>query len=483
MSKITPITAAALAAGISYYGITGPYRPLVLLALPLLCFLGTLAGGPPCAYPNRQAFRSFRLIRRYGMAAFAGWCLGLSAGTEKPLCLGLPDQAVAGLQGVLQDDPRNGHYGGGRGTLKLSGAAGLGGVRTSAQGVIPVDFREEALPRLREFGRDCGLYLEGVIHSDGNVRRFRAYSAHIVKPPPRLEQIRSGIRGYILRRFTGPVWGGLASALLLGVRDALDTDLAKSYRDAGCSHVLALSGMHLAVIAGLIAFLLKKPLGLKAAGVIGVVCVIGYAYLAGNLPSLHRAGIMYVLGTLAVLGSLPKPPLPLLAMTFLIQLCRDPESGRSVSFMLSYLSLLGILTIGDSICDCLRGHLPSALSRPLSASLGAFIATAPVSALCFGILRPVGIIAGIIVVPLTTLFMICAILFLAADWAAPFFVPFLEGFLSVIYAILERLIGLGALAPGVSAGPGLVLLCAVGSAGVCIFLPQYKKRRKFAPFD
>jgi competence protein ComEC len=243
--------------------------------------------------------------------------------------------------------------------------------------------------------------------------------------------------------------------------------------------------MHLAVIAGILGFALKKPLGIKAAGVVSIGCIIGYVYLLGNLPSLHRAAIMYVLGALGVLGSLPRTPMPLLAMTFLIQLCLEPESGRSISFILSYLSLGGILSLSEIIYDLIRGKIPKTPAQALSASLGAFIATAPCSALFFGVLRPAGIVAGIILAPLTMLFMAGAMLLLAADEIAPFLVPFVELFLSAVYAILKRLISLCAFAPGVSAGPVPVLLGSLGVSALCIvlYIRHRARRSRFAPFD
>lgn len=481
MFRITPISAAALGAGVGYYTTAGRNPPAMLCLLVPVCLLGA-AGGLACFFPAPGIRRRVRLAYRYGIALVAGWCFGLSAGAERPIRLGLPDQEVIGLQGTLRDDPRNRSYGGGIGTLRLTAAAGAGGVRTSAAGTIPVIFPEGSIPELKAFGRGCVIYIEGSMEKA--TRRFRARSAHIIRPASRLEQIRTAARGYILRRFTGPEWGGLASALLLGDRDTLDTSLAQSYRDAGCAHVLALSGMHLAIVAAVIAFLLKKPLGLRAAAGIGAGCILGYGYLVGNLPSLQRAAIMYVLGVLAVLGSLPKPPLTLLAMTFLIQLGLEPESGRSLSFILSYVALGGIISVGECIYDRIRGLAPEGVSRPASASIGAFIATAPIGAAYFGVLRPIGIIAGIIIVPPTALFMLCALLLLGADWGAPFLVPFLEGFLSLVYAVLERLISLCAGVPGITGPPLTVLvgsLCAAAGS-IYWYTRQQRERRRLDPF-
>jgi competence protein ComEC len=116
----------------------------------------------------------------------------------------------------------------------------------------------------------------------------------------------------LIRRFDNYSWGGLALALLVGIRDSLDSNLTRQYRDAGCSYVLALSGMHLAVLISIISFFLKKPLGLKKAAIAGAAVILLYCFIVGPMPSLDRSLLMYLLGVLAVLGALPKEPISLL---------------------------------------------------------------------------------------------------------------------------------------------------------------------------
>jgi competence protein ComEC len=283
----------------------------------------------------------------------------------------------------------------------------------------------------------------------------------------------------LIERFSGGAgrgeraWGGLALALLLGVRDNLDTELAGLYQKAGCSHVLALSGMHLAIVSSLIAFLLKRPLGLKAAALTGAVFIFLYVFLVGSQPSLNRAALMYLLGTLAVLGTLPKKPGALLALAFLIQIVIWPESGLSISFILSYLALGGILTIGDALCRIFRGWIPNFLLQPLAASLGAFLATAAVTAFFFGVLRPVGIAAGLVIVPLTTLFMIGALVWLAVGLFSPVLASFFGGGLSLLYALMDRLISLAARFPGIPVSRPFWVLAL--SLGLLVFIIWFGK--------
>jgi competence protein ComEC len=288
----------------------------------------------------------------------------------------------------------------------------------------------------------------------------------------------------VLEKLEGHSWGGLGAALLLGAKDNLDSDLAKKYQAAGCSHVLALSGMHLAIVAALAAFFLRRPLGLKAASVAGAVLILLYVSLIGVQPSLERAAIMYLLGAAAVVGFLPRQPLSLLAMAFVIQLVIRPSAGNSMSFMLSYLALAGILTVGEFLHGLFRGRIPEFLASPLSASLGAYLATQTVAA-GFGVIRPVGVLAGLVIVPLTTVFMIAVMAALPISFISPFLMRYLSMALTLFHALLDRMVSLAALAPGLIAnGWARELLLTLLAAGLCLYpgYPYSIRRRTLAPF-
>jgi competence protein ComEC len=434
---------------------------------------------------------------RYITAFALGFFLGLSAGTINAASepsLGLPREKIRGITGTLLDDPRTFSDGRGMGYLTVSGAAGTGGVRSSARGRVLVFFPSGAIPRLKAFGRAAPVYVEGSFLSSPNTGNgfgtgtplFRAGSVHLLGTAPAVERFRTGIRMEVLEKFAGSPWGGLAAALILGVKDDLDAAVSELFKAAGCSHVLALSGMHLAIVSALIAFLLKKPLGLKPAALGGALFILLYVYLVGPQPSLIRAAIMYLLGTAAVLGSFPRQPVPLLGLAFLIQIVLDPPSGNTLSFILSYLALGGLLITGEAIHDLIRGKLPGILAQSLSASLGAFIATAAVCSAAFGEIRPGGIAAGLCIVPLSTLFMILAIVYLGVSFLLPFLTGPLALVLSALYEILggaaflaSRIPEIQGPSPAVLGGLSLVLVCCI------LYIQNHfaQLRKKIVPFD
>ena len=505
----TPALCAGFGAAFSYYFLFPGFRsghigPLALLAtlfvpVAVLCLFRVTASTPSAL--GFGAGRGLRAMPTLLSAFAAGMALGIPAGSSalSGASFGIPNETVTGVSGKLLDDPRLVSGGGSMVTLSLATAYGSEAT-ASASGELTIFFREGDAGRLREFGRGAEVFAEGRLQKPAGTFRgfgaeghvFAADSLHVTATAGRLESFRTGIRLGLAERLVGnsaggndTAWGGLALALLLGIRDGLDSRLTELYRNAGISYILALSGMHLAVIIALISFLLKKPLGLRPAAIAGAVVIVAYCFVVGPLPSLYRSAIMYVLGVLAVLGMLRRDPLSVLAMAFLIQLAVTPKTGFSLSFVLSYLAMVGILVIGKSLGGILRGSVPRFLLGPLALSLGAFIATAAVVSRLFGDIRPVGIFAGLVVAPLTSVFMVGSMAWLVLDAVLPAFSPILARVLSLLYEMMEGTARVAGLLPGVRASPTLVLCVSFVLVVLVVVLDAVarSRRNRLRPFD
>jgi competence protein ComEC len=190
---------------------------------------------------------------------------------------------------------------------------------------------------------------------------------------------------------------------------------------------------------------------------------------------------MYILAVLVVWGILPRHQL--LGTAFLIQLL--VQGGDSLSFILSYLALFGILYLGGPIQRLLRGWLPQGLLKGLAPSLGAFIATQTVVILRFGILRPVGIAAGLALVPLIMVFMILSLGWLALDFFLPAFSAPAALIPAALYRFLGGLVGFASRAPGMGAPPGLIVfLTPVLGTGILLWEKRRTAlRESLAPFN
>ncbi|MDR1908517.1 MAG: ComEC/Rec2 family competence protein [Spirochaetaceae bacterium] len=501
--SLAPLSFAMGGAAGSYYGaglLAGaklPWAvPAILTGLLLSAALGALqslktinaalSGGFAGATPGERRIRRAEL---YLLFLAGGLALGFSAriAAGEPLRLGLPQGEISALSGTLKEDPRlsSGATDRGMGRLALNHAFAASGAKTTARGTLQVFFPGESLPRLRSFGRGAELYIEGKLlppKEEGMPPVFSARAVHITRAAGPLERFRTGLRLSLVSLYGGK-WGGLAQALLLGVRDNLDADLARAYRNAGLSHILALSGMHLGIIAAILAFLLKKPLGLKASAAFSSLCIILYVYLAAAQPSLARSAVMYLLGSFCVLRSLPRRLPFILGLSFIIQIILWPASGDTVSFMLSYLALAGILFLGEPLRLLLRGKVPDILALPLSASLGAFIFSMGITAFHFGLIQPVGILAGLVVSPLSTVFM-------AAAMAAPVLslIPPLasiaDGALGGLYRVIQYLVETAGAAPPLKAPWPFALAASLALTALVILLRERLIRpgERLAPF-
>ncbi|MDR2314687.1 MAG: ComEC/Rec2 family competence protein [Spirochaetaceae bacterium] len=285
----------------------------------------------------------------------------------------------------------------------------------------------------------------------------------------------------MLRRLGEKSWGGLAAALLLGSRENLEGDLARAYRDAGLSHILALSGMHLSFLSVLLTLILKKPLGKQGALAAGLGFMVLYVLLVGPQPSLVRSAIMYALGSCLVFTGTVRQPLALLGAAFLIQLLADPPGALSISFILSYLALGGILILAPPLESLFRGSLPSPVSGGLAVSLGAFIATAPAVTAFFGVLRPLGIIAGFIAVPLSTGFMALSI---PGALNLPLAGFFLDRLLDLWYLVLKGAMFFFSQLPAFKPGlRGAGFFSVILFTGILVWARKTVRRRAYlAPF-
>ena len=497
-----PAAPAALGMAFSYYAYpflislrSGKY---LILGLLFLLIIAVSLFRVLKLYPGEKSKAVF-ITSILVAAAAVGFSLGIASRRsviDTPE-FGLASNRVIAVSGTLIEDPRTLHGGSGLGALELSESSGQGGLRASAKGIITVFFPAESIPRLREFGRGALIYIDGTVSIAEMGPLFNASSVHVVRPASGLEQFRTSLRMKLLEKFRyrqdrkyeageAPVWGPLASALLLGMRDDLAVDLSEGFRNSGCAHILALSGMHLAILSAVLAFLIKRPLGIKGASIAGALFIVLYVFVAGSQPSLVRSAIVYFMGTISLWGFLKGKPFSLLCMAFIIQLIFQSRTGLSLSFILSYLALTGILTMGESFHRIFRGRLPEILSQSLSSSLGAFIVTAPVIVLYFNVLRPIGIIAGLFAAPLSALFMVLALIALVVS-----FLPFalwsvLDFILVQVYRLFKLSVTLAGQAPGMSfSNPIPVLIFAIISWLLILYIQSrdYGRRSSIGSFN
>ncbi|TAD90952.1 MAG: ComEC family competence protein, partial [Bacteroidetes bacterium] len=173
----------------------------------------------------------------------------------------------------------------------------------------------------------------------------------------RFQQMLYRTRGFVLEAFKthipGKAEAGLAEALLVGYRDDLDKTLVEQYANTGVVHIIAISGMHLGLIYGLL-LLLFKPMAKKRAGVVLSALVIVaalwfFSLLTGAAPSITRSALMF---TCIVAGSgfgRKTSIYNALAVSALMLLVVNPFNLWDVGFQLSYAAVLSIAIFGKPV--------------------------------------------------------------------------------------------------------------------------------------
>ncbi|MBN2655855.1 MAG: ComEC/Rec2 family competence protein [Spirochaetales bacterium] len=194
-------------------------------------------------------------------------------------------------------------------------------------------------------------------------------------------------------------------ALYRGNSDYLPIGLKENFRLSGVPHLLALSGFHVAIIVLLLTGLITPLTGRKTATILAVPPLFLYMIFAGSGPSLIRAVLMFFLAVLFRLRGRRITLFQLLLVTACLQLFLRPAEGWSLSYQLSYLALAGLIRLGKRFELSMPAVVPSFITVPLSASLGAHISTALLLIVQFGQITPAGIISSLAVTPLVVLFM------------------------------------------------------------------------------
>ncbi len=209
----------------------------------------------------------------------------------------------------------------------------------------------------------------------------------------------------------------LLRAMLLGDREGLSNKTTAMFRLTGTGHMLAVSGMHLSLLTGLIALLCRfVPLKRKGSLVVMSACAVGFLLLTGAQFSIQRAVLMLLFGTVAELCSRPRDSKEALGVAVILLCLGQPYVAQHPAFLCSVLATFGILEFAPPLHEwTVRqfGHGHPWLLRAadwICVSLSAWAATLPVSALAFGSVSLLGPICSVLFLPIMTLVMTFGVL-------------------------------------------------------------------------
>jgi competence protein ComEC len=202
-----------------------------------------------------------------------------------------------------------------------------------------------------------------------------------------------------------PREAALARGFVLGEDDGLDEATKEDFIRSGLSHLTAVSGENVTLLALLAMPILAAfgiPLRERLIWVIGLIAV--YVPLAGSGPSIQRAGVMGAAGLLATLTGRRTSRLYALGLALVVTLAIDPGVASDVGWQLSFAAVLGILLLARTIREWLVARLGPgpwrrALAEGVAVTVAATLATAPLIAFVFEEISLTSLAANVLALP------------------------------------------------------------------------------------
>ncbi|MBM3518327.1 MAG: ComEC/Rec2 family competence protein, partial [Alphaproteobacteria bacterium] len=251
----------------------------------------------------------------------------------------------------------------------------------------------------------------------------------------------SALRARLTERIRAPLTpaiGGVAAALMIGDQGAVPEPVLVAMRDSGLAHLLSISGLHMALLAATLFFAVRAGLALvpwvalrfpikKWAAAATLLGAFGYLLISGAQVPTQRAFLMTGLVLLAVMLDRVAFSMALVAWAAAAVLLIAPESLLGASFQMSFAAVVCLIAAYEGLGARLaQWHREARLPRRAALYLAgialttliAGTATAPYAAFHFNRVADYGLVANLIAVPITSLWVMpCA---LAAFALLPF---------------------------------------------------------------
>jgi len=315
-----------------------------------------------------------------------------------------------------------------------------------------------------------------------------------------IASIRAAVTGRILETLPNSR-GGVAAALITGERSAVPEDVMNAIRDSGLAHLLAISGLHIGLVAGIIFAVLRACLALipavalrfsvkKWAALVAIFGAFGYAILAGATLPTQRAFLMIGLALLGVILDRRGLSLRSVAWAAMVILAIQPESLLGPSFQMSFAAVIALIAGYEYLAERRRfdhhanghGNFGRLAGRYLAGialtTLIAGAATAPFAVYHFNRIADYGVIANLLAVPATGLWVmpwaIGALLLMPFGFEGLALIPMAWG-IDFIIRVAETVAGWPGAVTIVPAMPiwGIVAV-SIGGLWICLWRRSWR---------
>ncbi|MCX6351435.1 MAG: ComEC/Rec2 family competence protein, partial [Bacteroidetes bacterium] len=248
-----------------------------------------------------------------------------------------------------------------------------------------------------------------------------------------------GTRQKFTESFTKYVGGedeqGLVRALVLGDETDISKELISSYAGTGTLHVLSVSGLHVGLIFIVLSFIFKflkrGKFGNQIFVLLMLIILWGYAFLTGMSPSVARSVVMFSFVLIGMAFQRQNNIFNSICISALVLLVDDPFLIARTSFQLSYVALLGIVSLHPHIYKWVE--IPEKEKRKwftkwwaidwvwsvVAVSLSAQLATMPLALFYFNAFPTWFILGNLIIIPWSSLVLLAGALFLVLSLFLP----------------------------------------------------------------
>ena len=198
----------------------------------------------------------------------------------------------------------------------------------------------------------------------------------------------------------------IINALLLGQRQDISSDTLNAYRDAGAIHILAISGLHVGILLGILHIMLLPILRIKKYGrviklVLSIVLLWCFALIAGLSPSVLRAVTMFSFLAIGIRLRSYYSSYNSLFISMFILLCYKPLLLFSVGFQLSYLAVFSILWIQPILANFYHPsfYVSKRIWEIFTVTISAQLGVLPLSLFYFHLFPSLFFVSNLMIIP------------------------------------------------------------------------------------
>ncbi len=232
-----------------------------------------------------------------------------------------------------------------------------------------------------------------------------------------LFRLRANASQVLQRIFPAPE-SDLLAGILLGDDSGLSSTLDEAFRVTGTSHIIAISGFNIAILAGIFVNGFSRWFGRKWGAWIAIVVIVAYTILVGGSAAVVRAAIMGALGIWGGLSGRRQNGVNSLGLAALLMCLFDPHTPWDVGFQLSFMATLGLVLYAQPVeaaftrwaakkmGDSVAKMLASPVADYVLFTLIAQVITLPVMAYHFGSISALALLANPLILPPQPLVMI-----------------------------------------------------------------------------